>query len=237
MVLSLSVIIPTWNEEKLVGRAIRMAWETGANEVIVSDGGSEDATIAVASRGQATIVPSAKGRAVQLNSGARHAGGDVLIFLHADNWLDRSVGSQIRDALRDPGILGGALGQTIEATGLVYRLVEWGNMARARWGGRPLGDQAIFMRRETFEKLGGYPTVPIMEDVLLMRAFRQLASPVLLPGPVYVDARRWQQTGPIRQTLRNWSLRCWHALGLAPERLARHYPDHQSSTAPGPPKS
>jgi rSAM/selenodomain-associated transferase 2 len=226
MSLVFSVIIPARNEERSVGLAIDRAWEAGADEVIVVDGRSADATVEVATRCGAQVVHSAKGRALQLNAGALHARGDVLVFLHADNWLAPSVGGQIRHSLRDPGVLGGAMRQSIEAPGLFYRLLEWGNAARARWGGRPLGDQAIFMRRATFDRLGGYPPVPIMEDVLIMRAFRRLAAPILLPGPVHVDPRRWQQHGVARQTLKNWSLRCWHAFGVSPERLARHYPDH-----------
>ena len=223
---TISVVIPAINESRCVMRAVSRAWDAGVDEVIVVDGGSEDETMAIARDAGAMVLEADPGRAIQQNLGARHAEGDILLFLHADNWLAPEVGEQIRECLSNPAHLGGAFRQCIEAKGMPYRLLEWGNAVRVRWQGLPYGDQAIFLRKETFEKLGSFPQVDLMEDLLLMRAFRQIASPVLLPGPVYVHPRRWQRHGVVRQTLRNWALLAARAMGIRPDRLSRFYPPH-----------
>ncbi len=222
----ISVIIPTINEAPWIERAVSRAWEAKVDEVLVIDGGSEDETVALAQKCGATVLQGPPGRAVQQNQGAQHASGEILLFLHADNWLAPTVGQQIRECLCRPEVLGGAFRQRIEAPGLPYRLLEWGNIARVCWRGLPYGDQSIFMYKKTFEQLGQFPQVKLMEDLLLMRAFRHLASPVLLPGPVYVHPRRWQQHGIVRQTIRNWLLLSAQALGVSPNRLAQFYPLH-----------
>jgi len=222
----ISVIIPAINEANWILRAVNRAWEAGVDEVIVVDGGSEDQTLALAESGGAKVLEGPLGRAAQQNLGALHARGEILLFLHADNWLTPTVGRQIRECLMHEELHGGAFRQRIEATGVLYRMLEWGNAARVRWRGLPYGDQAIFMRKKTFDQLGGFPVSKLMEDLLLMRAFKLLSSPVLLPGPVYVHPRRWQQHGVVRQTLKNWFLLSAHALGVAPDRLAGLYPIH-----------
>lgn len=224
--MRISVVIPAINEAASIERAVKSSREAGFDEVIVADGGSEDETPSIAARCGASVVHGARGRAVQQNLGAQHATGDVLLFLHADNWLAPEAGQQVRDCLGDSQVLGGAFQQRIEAEGFLYRLLERGNAARVRRRGMAYGDQAIFMRRETFDLLGSFSEVQIMEDLLLMRAFRKLASPKLLPGPLYVHPRRWQQRGVVLQTLRNWSLRCGEALGVSPDKLAKFYPSH-----------
>jgi rSAM/selenodomain-associated transferase 2 len=222
--MRISVVIPTVNEEALIERAVASSWEAGADEVLVVDGDSSDQTTERARLHGAQVISGPLGRAVQQNLGAQQASGDVLLFLHADNWLDASVGGQLRKCLSDKSILGGAFRQQIDAQGRLYRWLEHGNAARVRWRGMAYGDQAIFMRREWFEQLGGFPEVKLMEDLLLMRAFRKRSRPVLLPGPVHVHPRRWQQRGVVRQTLRNWALLGAQALGVPPDRLVKFYP-------------
>lgn len=221
--LRVSIIIPALNEEPLIGTAVEKARATRPHEIIVVDGGSRDATAEVAAELGALVVASPRGRGRQQNVGARLATGDVLLFIHADNWLDQRGLDQIQTSLADPKILGGAFRQQIEAAGRLYRWLEQGNAWRARRRGLPYGDQGIFLRRETFLQLGGFPDVELMEDLLLMRRFREIARPILLPGPLHVSPRRWQQHGIIRQTLRNWSLQMAQRLGVSPERLARFY--------------
>ena len=223
---NISVIIPALNEALSIERAVRTCWEAGVDQVVVVDGGSEDDTTRLASESGAEVRLSGPGRAEQQNFGAQHSTGEVLLFLHADNWLAPAIGQQIRQCLADNHALGGAFLQRIEATGRSYRWLERGNAARLRWRGLAYGFQAIFLRRSIFEKLGGFPQVKLMEDLLLMRAFRKLSWPVVLPGPVYVNPRRWQRHGIVRQTLRNWSLLSAQAMGVAPDRLARFYPAH-----------
>ncbi len=224
--MKLSVIIPALNEEALLACAVRSAWEAGADEVIVADGGSVDETIAVAKAEKCQVVVSAAGRAVQQNAGAARSVGDVLLFLHADNRLSPTAIAQVRELLRDTEAKFGAFKQRIVADGFTFRLLERGNAWRVRRRGLPYGDQAIFMRRELFDLLGGFPDVKLMEDLLLMKRARRISWPRLLDGPVYIDARRWQRHGVIRQTLRNWTLLTAYQLGWSPDTLASYYRRH-----------
>ena len=218
-----SVVIPALNEEENIARAINSALAAGADEVIVVDGGSRDRTREIARMRDCRVLERPRGRAMQQNAGAAAARGDVLLFLHADNWLEPAVGDQLRAAFADERAQAGAFEQRIEAVGAIWRLLEKGNTARARHFGRPYGDQGIFLRRELFDRLGGFPQVKLMEDVLLMRAVRRITRPILLPGPIHVSPRRWLNRGVILQTLLNWSLLAAAKLGVHPDRLARYY--------------
>ncbi len=224
--MRISVVIPAVNEASTIQRAVETSLAAELDEIIVVDGGSDDHTAQLAEQSGARVLHGERGRAIQQNLGASQATGDLLLFLHADNWLAPEAGNQLRACLNDPAVLGGAFEQHIDASGPIYRLLERGNAARVRWSGLAYGDQAIFMRRNIFQQLGGFPPVTLMEDLLLMRAFRNLGKPALLPGPVHVHARRWKQRGVLRQTLCNWSLVCAEKLGIAPDRLAKFYPSH-----------
>jgi rSAM/selenodomain-associated transferase 2 len=224
--VKLSVIIPALNEADNIRRAVESAWQAGSSEVLVADGGSTDETPQIAAGLDCQLMASARGRALQQNEAARLAGGDVLLFLHADCALAPGVANQIERALDKSRVQHGALRQHIEAKGVGYRLLERGNAARVRLLGLPYGDQAIFIRRSLFEKIGGFPEVPLLEDLILMQRLRQRAWPVLLPGPVIVNPRRWQARGIVRQTLRNWRIVAAYSLGVPPDRLAGQYPSH-----------
>ena len=231
--MNLSIVIPTLNEAPRIEHAIDRAWELDPAEVIVVDGGSSDATVDICRRSHCTLIQSKPGRGTQLNAGASQASADVLLFLHADCWLDPAAASQIAAALADTTVLAGAFEQRIDTDARIYRWVERGNAWRVRRRGVAFGDQAIFIRRATFEQLGGFPEEPIMEDLILMKRFRRISKPVLLPGPLHVSARRWQHRGVVRQTLRNWLLQVGYALGVPPRRLSRHYPSDDSNPLPG----
>jgi len=224
--VEISIIIPTFNEQTYVGRAVARAWATDPKEVIVVDGGSRDATAKRATSRGARVIRGPRGRARQQNIGAEEAVGRVLLFLHADNWLHAGALHQINEAMERTGVLGGAFCQRIEQPGAAYRILEWGNAARVRWLGLPYGDQGIFMRADIFRRLGGFPNVATMEDLLLMQRFRRLGRPALLPGPLHVSPRRWCRHGIVRQTLKNWSMLAAHRLGAQPEWLAGFYPPH-----------
>jgi rSAM/selenodomain-associated transferase 2 len=218
-----SIIIPVLNEAARVAQAIDRACATGPLEVIVVDGGSNDGTYKIAAAQRCHVLQSKQGRGVQQNTGARHAQGSVLLFLHADTWLPADGVQQIQRACENPLVRVGCFRQRIEAHGFAYRLLECGNAIRAKRLGLPYGDQGLFFRRSFFEELGGFPETALMEDWLLMRRARCRARPALLPGPLHVSARRWQQHGVVRQTLRNWMLVTAAALGVSPEKLATFY--------------
>ena len=231
MPFDISIIIPTLDECETIATAVEHAWATQPREVLVVDGGSRDKTCEIARQHGAQVFESPRGRAWQQNLGSQHAQGEVLLFLHADNRLAPDGLQQIADALKDPSVLSGAFRQLIDASGWISRAIEYGNAQRASRHGSPYGDQGIFVRRETFEAVGRFPEVRLMEDLLLARRLRRLAKPVLLPGPLRVSARRWQKHGPVRQTLRNWSLLAAERLGASPDTLARYYPSHSNGRA------
>ncbi len=220
---ALSIIVPAIDEEPIIAAAVKRAWALGPLEVLVVDGGSRDRTAELAEAAGAVVLHSARGRGVQQNAGARHARGTTLLFLHADTWLAPQAAGQLEQALLGPGVVWGAFRQQIEAGGRLYRWLEWGNAWRAGVWGRPYGDQGIFVRRAAFEAVGGFPEVQLLEDVILGRALRRLARPVLLPGPIHVSARRWQRRGVLRQTLLNWGLLTLASFGVPPDRLAQWY--------------
>jgi rSAM/selenodomain-associated transferase 2 len=227
--LPISVIIPALNESLNIVRAVERAAALAPHEILVADGGSEDGTPELARAAGARVIESARGRARQQNAAAREATGDVLLFLHTDCWLAPDAGAQIARALDDPRVLAGAFRHRIEADGFLYRLIERGDSFRAGWLQRPYGDQGIFVRRKTFCELGGFPEAPLMEDVLLMRRVRKISRIVLLPGPLYASARRWQKHGVVRQTLRNWAILAAERAGVSPERLAAYYTPHRDA--------
>lgn len=222
--MKISVIIPALNEATNIVRAVKSAQESGAEEVIVADGGSSDETFSLATSAGAQVFIAPRGRAVQQNAGAHCATGHVLLFLHADNWLGPDSIAQVRKAVsRKAKNCCGAFQQKIDATGLLFRLLERGNAQRVRWLGLPYGDQAIFVTRDLFEQVGGFPAEPFLEDVLLMQRLRRLSWPLLLPGPVHVSPRRWEKRGVVRQTARNWAILTAFSLGISPRRLAAWY--------------
>ena len=222
--MRLSIVIPTLNEAAGIEQNVQRALALQPFEVVVTDGQSTDGTGDLARSAGATVVASELGRGRQLNAGARAATGDVLLFLHADCWLETQAVGQIEAALRDETVMGGAFRQRIDDERPVFRWLESGNAARVRWRQMPYGDQGIFVRRSAFESIGGFAEVRLMEDVLLMREFRGRGWRIkLLPGPIHVDPRRWLKHGVLRQTLRNWTLLAGLKLGVSPDRLAEYY--------------
>lgn len=216
-----SVVIPSLNEAENVAAAIGSAVDAGAGEVIVCDGGSDDGTESRARASGATaVVRSIPGRGIQMNAGAMFAHGEFVLFLHADSRLTAGCLEQIVTA---DGAEWGGFRQRIDSPRRIFRWIESGNAARIRWRQLPFGDQAIFVRRSLFKRIGGFPEIPLMEDVELARRLRAAGPPRRLEGPVVTSPRRWERTGVIRQTLRNWKIQIAYTAGASPERLNRWY--------------
>ncbi len=220
----LTVVLPVLNEAGHLPRTLASIG-TGV-EVIVVDGSSTDESRAIALAAGATVIPSAPGRARQMNAGAAAASGETLLFLHGDTVLPRSWRSEVTQALADPQVAATAFRLRVDAPQRRYRGLEATVTARSRWLGLPYGDQALALGRETFEKLGGFPEQPIMEDYSLVRQLQRCGRIHLLASAVTTSPRRWQRLGLLRTTLINQLIVLgWHT-GVAPERLARFY--HQA---------
>ncbi|NPV74039.1 MAG: glycosyltransferase family 2 protein [Pelotomaculum sp.] len=225
--LKISVIIPTYNEAATIGRTTGHLKNRGdVHEIIVVDGGSTDGTPALAGKG-VQLLRAPRGRASQMNAGARAAAGDVLLFLHSDTSLPDDFSRQIELALSDRQVAGGAFRVKFDQPGLFFALTALGSNLRAALTGIYFGDQAIFARRRAFFEAGGYPPIDLMEDWEFSRRLRQVGKTVLLPGPVTTSARRWLIYGRWRTTWLMHKIKILYILGVSPSRLKSMYTDRR----------
>lgn len=227
--MKISVVIPVINEFNKIRQSVSLAWQAGADEVVVVDGGSTDRTRELASDMDCVFEESDSGRAVQMNRGAEVAIGDVLLFLHADNSLAAGACDQIRELFQTTEHQFGGFRQKIQNQSTVFRWIESGNQTRLLRQGLIYGDQAMFINRELFQQVGGFPEIELMEDFAFSRSLRGLkglGKPALLDGPTLVSARRWERNGCFRQTLLNWSLAFAFRMGAPPAWIARQYRRH-----------
>jgi hypothetical protein len=218
----LSVVIPTLNEaDRIVDTVSRL--RAVDIETIVADGGSRDGTPALARRAGARVVEAPRGRASQQNAGARYATGRVLLFLHADTRLPEDFGRQLFELLMDPAL---SLGAFRFATDWDHRAMRWIERAvhlRATLLAMPYGDQAFFMRRAMFDRVGGFPEVAVAEDLLLARRMARLGRIAIAPGAAITSSRRWRAQGIWRTTLINYLIAGGCLLGVDANRLAPLY--------------
>ena len=221
--LRISVIVPTLNEQACLAAALDALSLAGGDELIVVDAGSTDGTSEIAKRYTSQFYQGPRGRAKQMNHGARHARGDILLFLHADTLLPTDGLDTVRRALEQPGTVGGAFRLVITPATPALRLVAWGTNLRSRFGGLPYGDQALFVSRGAFEELGGYDDVPFMEDIRLVQALRRRGRLIILPQAVATSGRRWQRDGVLFTTVRNIVLMTLYFCGVQPATLKRWY--------------
>jgi rSAM/selenodomain-associated transferase 2 len=221
--MTVSVIIPTLNEQGCLHETLELLRGQRPHQIIVVDGGSTDATYRLAADAD-LVVQGPPGRALQMNLGAAHASGDCLLFLHADCSLEEGALAEAEQHLRTRGVAGGCFTMKVRAHGLLYRSIDVCATARVRLTGLAYGDQGLFIRRDCFQRLGGFPQLRLMEDLFFSRRLRREGRIVVARRRIFVSPRRWQQAGLIRQTLRNWTLTGLAATGLQPDRLAKFYP-------------
>ncbi len=223
--MEISVIVPTVNEEAAVAATLASARAPAVREVIVADGGSSDGTCAIARQGADLVLCTPRGRAVQMNAGAAEARGEVLLFLHADTILPAGFDAAVLAACADVRVVGGRFDVSLLPTSpllwLTGTLINW----RSRLSRIATGDQAIFVRRDVFQQIGGFPAIPLMEDIALSRALKRRGRIACLRQRVITSSRRWRQAGVIRTILLMWSLRLLYFCGVSPTRLRRVYAD------------
>ena len=193
-------------------------------EFIVVDGSPDGGTIKAVTRQGVQYVKSPQGRANQMNAGAAMATGEILIFLHADASLPRQALELIDQIMTPHTMIGGAFDLRIDTERLILKIIARIASLRSRLTRIPYGDQAIFIRRDYFNQMGGYPGMPLMEDVALMRRIKGAGGRIgFIPEPVITSARRWEEEGILYTTLRNWLLLSAYTLGVAPDKLAKYY--------------
>ncbi|MGD8883721.1 MAG: TIGR04283 family arsenosugar biosynthesis glycosyltransferase [Desulfobacterales bacterium] len=219
----ISIIIPTLNEAAAIVRTLSHLEGVENLEVIVVDGGSIDETAGLAGSRGAKVIQSNPGKAVQMNTGAAAATGDIIVFLHADTLLPEEFGPQIVSALKKDGVAAGAFRLAIDSTGAGIRIIEGMTNLRSRLLRLPYGDQALFMKKSQFEKIGGFPELPIMEDFILIRRLKRRGKIAIVPAAVVTSPRRWLHMGLLKTWLINQLIIIAYYLGTPPERLNRWY--------------
>lgn len=219
--MSISVIIPTLNEERYLEDTLKSIGQ--GVEIIIVDGGSSDATSEVARRFTEKIILSEKGRGVQMDKGAREAAGGLLLFLHADTRLPHGWKGQVEDILKDAKVIGGGFKLKIDSRKFSLRLIEVIANLRSKYLGLIYGDQAIFVRKNDFLAVGGFFGLSLMEDVDLIKRLKKKGRMVLLGAYISTSSRKWDKSGFLRTTLRNWIFLILYYVGVSPERLYRWY--------------
>jgi rSAM/selenodomain-associated transferase 2 len=222
-----SIIMPVLNEEAVLeGQLCQLTrvWAPYECELLIVDGGSEDATAAIGRR-FGRVISSPRGRAAQMNRGAAEATGDILVFLHADSLLPDDAFAAIERACAAPEVVGGAFRICFNCHKPAYRLVAFFTNLRSRWRGIFTGDQAYFVRAESFRAIGGFADMALMEDLEIVTRLRAAGRLVLLPQYVTTSARRHEKNGLARTVLFMWYLRTLYRFGVSPVQLQRKYVD------------
>lgn len=222
--MKLSIIIPTLNEERSLGGTLAPLFSL-SHEIIVVDGGSRDGSVEVAREYASVVLDSTRGRGIQQHTGACHAKGDILLFLHADTLLPKGFGMMIEGTLSDPKTVFGAFRLGHHPSTAFLNLVALMANLRSLLLKMPYGDQGLFMRRSDYFRVGGFQDLPLMEDVDLVRRLNKIGKFKLVKAKVETSARRYDRNGIVYTTIRNWSLIIRYLLGQSPERLHRFYSD------------
>ncbi len=221
----ISIIIPVYNEEKVLTKnSAQLKNLSQEAELIFVDGGSTDKSIQIA-QSFGKVIQSKKGRAAQMNCGAKAAEGEVLLFLHADNIIFPETLTSMESHIKNNGFIGGCLTQRIDKNGIIYRVIEGQGNLRARLSKVFYGDQGIFVKKGVFFKIGGFPEVPIMEDMLFTKKLRMAGKTVVLPEKIFVSPRRWKKGGIIKTSLFYSLIAVLFRLGYPLEKIKLLYDD------------
>ncbi len=219
-----SLILPVLNEAPTVVSQLRKLQGLRARgaELLVVDGGSSDGTLALAAAGADRLLEAPRGRALQMNAGARASRGEVLLFVHADTTLPLDADALIRRAMAS-GAAWGRFDVSIDSRHPLLRVVAGMMNWRSRLTGIATGDQAIFVRRDAFLAIGAFPEVALMEDIALCKRLKRIARPACLRARVTTSGRRWEKHGVLRTIVLMWRLRASYFFGADPQQLALRY--------------
>lgn len=221
----LSIIIPVLNEGERIAATLDALAPLRALgvEIVVVDGGSRDATVQRARLRADKVIPAPRGRAAQMNAGAEKAKGSVLLFLHGDTRLPPDADHVLLDGLEHSGRAWGRFDVKIDSPRLMLRIVGWLMNLRSRLTGIATGDQAIFVKRDVFREIGGYPPIALMEDIALSKRLKRVSRPLCLREQVITSPRRWEKYGTLATILLMWRLRLAYYFGADPNELAQQY--------------
>ena len=218
---SLSVIIPTFNEESHITELIQHLQKSPPYEIIVADGGSTDNTVDQARKEGAQVITAQQGRAAQMNAAAHHAQGEFLLFLHADTTPPENYQSEITRILQQPNTAAGAFRFKLDTPGQKSTWVETGVHLRCRLFNTPYGDQGFFVRRDTFTKSGRFPEWPILEDLEWIKRIKRLGKVRMSPAAATTSARRWKQGGYLTTFLKHQLILLAYRFGISPSTIAK----------------
>ncbi len=222
---SLSIIIPVLNEGERIAAALDALAPLRALgvEIVVIDGGSRDATVQRARLRANRVISAPRGRATQMNAGAEKATGDILLFLHGDTRLPSDADHVLLNGLERTGCAWGRFDVRIDSKDPLLRIVARMMNARSRLTGIATGDQAIFVKRDAFQKVGGFPPIELMEDIALSKLLKRVGPPLCLRECVVTSPRRWEKRGTVSTILLMWRLRLAYFFGADPKNLAQLY--------------
>jgi len=223
--MRISIIVPVLNEERAITATLESLTSLAMEEVIVVDGGSADHTREIVAESQAVLAFSPSPRSRQMNRGAEIASGEILLFLHADTRLPSSAVTDIRSAMQDSRFVGGRFDVKLDVASWRFQMIGRLINLRSRWTKVATGDQAIFVRRVVFEGLGGFPDLPLMEDIAFFQALKRQGKVACLRSRVVTSARRWEKEGVWLTVLKMWALRLLFLAGVSPTYLKRFYRD------------
>lgn len=224
--MKLSIIIPVLNEAGVLDSNLKkLQWARRlGHEIIVVDGGSQDQSVELAEAlADQVLLSSPPGRAAQMNIGAQSATGSIFLFLHVDTLLPSNGVDAIVESIAQQNIGWGRFDVQLSGRHIVFRVIENMMNWRSRLTGIATGDQAIFVSRSLFETLGGFPDIPLMEDIEVSRRLKKNRKPICLSQKVVTSSRRWEQGGIFRTMRLMWRLRFAYWLGSDPAQLARQY--------------
>jgi rSAM/selenodomain-associated transferase 2 len=223
--MRLSFIIPVLNEAVFLSlyRESLLQLKADGHELIVVDGGSQDDGVDLARCFADRVIEAPRGRAVQMNSGAYLAQGDILVFLHADTFLPSGANSEIVSAVSTNHHLWGGFYVKLSGTQPIFRLIESLMNLRSRLTGILTGDQVFFVRRDIFYDIGGFKEIPLMEDIEISKRLKRQGPPAFIPVFAVTSSRKWEEQGIIRTMLKMWALRLAYFLGTNPKLLVKYY--------------